>query len=315
MKPRLKIGNATTWRSCGFVRATACGMIALMFACGCGTTKPWERSQSKPWDFTPYKPPREAEKRISDEKMRVAILVPEADHRNHPETAKAMEAEMTSRISSLNKIFQIAERSNQHMVEAERWIQSNKGGISGADYLITASVNSLNINSYLSSVVVNGQIPTYWNVSMGFDFRFYELETGDLIMAKTVRRGEHKYFDPLSKYKGLASQGVAVSRVAEAVVESIREFADELAVRAAPPARVLETRAKGGYAKISMGKDHGAKKNMLVDILELVQYEGEDKPRLSQVSTGRITDVNAMDSWIKTNKAKRGHYVKITIKQ
>ena len=108
---------------------------------------------------------------------------------------------------------------------------------------------------------------------------------------------------------------VALNRAAEVAA---REFCAKIAVKYAPPARVLQTRGNGAVARISIGKNYGVSEGTKVCFFEIIDNSdvGGEKRDQNDIATGTVKRVEAKTAWVEVDNAdnvnvRKGVYVRV----
>lgn len=139
--------------------------------------------------------------------------------------------------------------------------------------------------------------------------------------------GVSSYPDVVFDFKWIskASQKVIMSEsmsykknVTDAAREAASEFCTKIAVRYAPPARVLQTRGNGAAARISVGKNYGVGEGAQVCFYEIIDNSdvGGEKRDMSDIASGVVKRVEEKTSWVAVNDAekvnvRKGVYVRV----
>ena len=109
-----------------------------------------------------------------------------------------------------------------------------------------------------------------------------------------------------------------VSAIVKEAEEAVNEFCAKIAVKYAPPARVLDTRGDGKAARISIGTDYGVTKGTDVCFYEIVDNSdvGGEKRDMRDIAKGTVEIVEEKSAWVevknheKTN-VRKGVYVRV----
>ncbi len=247
-----------------------------------------------------------AAKQVKEEKARVAILVSAEDKAKNGSIAQSLDSQLTAVLSPF-AFFQMVERSNLGALNQEAVLASLSSDgdanvdIPQADFLITAKLSAVD-----SEVRFGDHLSFKSDVTV--DFRFYELASKKLILARNIPKS-FSYNQP----------GDRVARSADVVKECAKAFGLELGMKYAPPARVLEVRGNGQVARISMGTNYGVVKGGKIDFFEYsdasdVIAGASREP--SVVARGTVLESDDKSAWVEVGdfekvQVKRGHYVRI----
>lgn len=309
------------------------GSIAFLFA-GCGAPNPAtlaieERDKAFYVD-------QGAEAKLKEEKLPVAVLVSEQNLKGAAKTvAPAIDSQLCSVINDM-AFFQLVERSNADALIREKALNElgEEGGnatedftFPGADYLITAKVNSTQSDPEVQRSTYMDKKGRYYEsvtssvtVSVAVDFRFYEIATQKLLVSKDITTKSYTFTSSGTTFTNQAAIDKRVARVAK---EAVKSFAMELGSRYAPRGRVIETRGNCLVAKINQGSNYGIVPGVKVEFYEIVDNSAID-PDLKRdeniVGRGAVFQSDLRSAWIEVDDykdvhVKKGDYVKISSDQ
>ena len=96
------------------------------------------------------------------------------------------------------------------------------------------------------------------------------------------------------------------------------DFCAKIAVKYAPPARVLQTRGNGAAARISIGKNYGIGEGTKVCFYEIIDNSdvGGAKRDMNDIATGEVKRVEEKTAWVAVDNAeqsnvRKGVYVRV----
>lgn len=309
------------------------GSIAFLLA-GCGAPNPAtlaieERDKAFYVD-------KGAEAKLKEEKLPVAVLVSEQNLKGAAKTvAPAIDSQLCSVVNDM-AFFRLVERSNADALMREKALTTlgQEGGdvtqdfsFPGADYLITAKVNSTQSDPAVQTSTYTDKQgrqhtsqTSHVTVSVSVDFRFYELATQKVLVSKDITTKSYTFSSPGATFTDQAAIDKRVARVAK---EAVKSFAMELGSRYAPKGRVVETRGDCLVAKINQGSNYGIVPGVKVEFYEIVDNSAID-PDLKRdeniVGRGTVFQSDLRSAWVEVEDheevhVKKGDYVKISSDQ
>lgn len=124
-----------------------------------------------------------------------------------------------------------------------------------ADFVVVARIASLAISS--RSTQAGSEMHSF---DVTFDFKWISKVLKRVIMTESIK-------PPTRAANSQVDLAKALNRAAEVAA---RDFCNKIAVKYAPPARVLQTRGDGAAARISIGKNYGVSEGTKVCFYEIV---------------------------------------------
>ena len=293
-----------------------CGMVAI--AAGCKAPNPY----LMPIDGSGLDEDIEASVLDVEKARKVAVLVFKGDQEYGQFMMNALYAKLTEEVGAL-AFFELVERGGLDALRFEEMLSGDgESVVIPADYVISASISSLNVVEQTDVVVPTRQDvrlasrlglppPTAatekrFNVAVVVDFRFYQKATRRVILTKTIRRDCQDIWE-----------GALGGWLTSAAHECATEFARSLGARYAPEARVKQTR--GGYqvAWISIGTNYGLSRGAEVNFFDYVDNSSVvagAKRDKNIIGVGRVLSVEDDSAWVEVFdydkvRVRKGAYV------
>lgn len=176
-----------------------------------------------------------------------------------------------------------------------------------ADFVVVARAASLNVAKH-ESAGQNGATYVTYATDVVFDFKWISKATQKVIMSESMT----------PRIATVLSEPEVVSSLKKAAGEAAAEFCTKIAVKYAPPSRVLQTRGDGAAARISIGKNYGISDGTQVCFYEIIDNSdvGGEKRDMNDIATGVVRRVEEKTSWVEVDNAKnvnvrKGVYVRV----
>ena len=237
-----------------------------------------------------------------EEKAKVAVIASAGDYANYKQTAEVLDSTLNAKLSGF-AFFQMVDRKSQAALVKDAIASgADAENISTAgeeaDFVVVAKIASLTVS----------QRETGFSFDVVYDFKWISKATQKVIMTESIKPTTRS----ASSSADLAN---ALNRSAELAA---RDFCAKIAVKYAPPARVLQTRGNGAAARISIGKDYGIGEGTKVCFYEIVDNSdvGGEKRDMNDIGTGEVKRVEAKTSWVavdnfEQSNVRKGVYVRV----
>ena len=237
-----------------------------------------------------------------EERAKVAVISSEGEYKQYKTTADVLDSTLNAKLSGFSFFEMVDRKSLAALIKDSLASGADsddlpKAGVE-ADFVVVAKIASLavqNSGAGFSSDVV-------------FDFKWISKETQKVIMTESIKPpmrialNEVDLVNALNRAAGLAAA----------------DFCAKIAVKYAPPARVLQTRGNGAAARISIGKNYGVGEGTKVCFYEIVDNSdvGGPKRDMSDIGTGEVKRVEEKTAWVAVDNAeqsnvRKGVYVRV----
>jgi len=237
-----------------------------------------------------------------EKRAKVAVISSVGEYKDYKTTADVLDSTLNAKLSGF-AFFEIVDRKSQGAL-IEDALKSGADvndlpttGVE-ADFVVVAKIASLAIQStgnMISSDVV-------------FDFKWISKATQKVIMTESIK-------PPM---RSASSQVDLVKALNRAAGLAAADFCAKIAVKYAPPARVLQTRGNGAAARISIGKNYGLAEGSKVCFYEIIDNSdvGGEKRDMSDIATGEVKRVEEKTAWVAVDNAeesnvRKGVYVRV----
>ena len=249
---------------------------------------------------------------MKENKAKVAVITSLGDYaKDYKQVGETLDSSLNAKLSGFS-FFQVVDRKSQAAL-IQNAVASGTDpaeAVSGveANFVVVASIASLNVQEHTSPQTRKAQASTSYSADVVFDFRWISVATKRVVMTESIKKSGGYASSP----EGLAA---GLGNVAE---EAVKEFCAKIAVKYAPPARVLETRGNGAAARISIGSNYGVAEHTDVCFYEIVDNSdvGGAKRDMRDIAKGKVKRVEAKSAWVEVENAKetnvrKGVYVRV----
>ncbi|MBQ4199862.1 MAG: hypothetical protein II649_08260 [Kiritimatiellae bacterium] len=237
-----------------------------------------------------------------ESKAKVAVVTSVGGYKGYEQMAEALDSSLNAKLAGFS-FFEVVDRKSQAALikdAAASAADPTEIDVSGveSDFVVVARIASLVVQQ-------NGPI---YSFEVVFDFKWISKATQRVIMTESIKpptRSANSQFD----------LGAALNRAAEIAA---RDFCAKIAVKYAPPARVLQTRGDGAAARISIGKNYGVVEGAKVCFYEIIDNSdvGGAKRDMNDIAMGEVKRVEANTAWVEVENAdktnvRKGVYVRV----
>ncbi len=241
----------------------------------------------------------------NEEKAKVAVIVSLGEYKAYKQVGESLDSSLNAKLSGFS-FFQVVDRKSAAALIKDAVASGSDPAevISGveADFVVVARIASLAVKEMPT------KRGTMYSPDVMFDFKWISKATQKVIMTESIK----------PSVGTASSQADVVAVVGRAAEEAVREFCAKIAVKYAPPARVLETRGNGAAARISIGKNYGVAEHTDVCFYEIVDNSdvGGEKRDMKDIATGKVKRVEEKTAWVEVKKAeetnvRKGVYVRV----
>lgn len=237
-----------------------------------------------------------------EERAKVAVISSEGEYKQFKATADVLDSTLSAKLSGF-AFFEVVDRKSQAALIKDAiasGADSDDLPTTGveADFVVVAKIASLvvqNNGAGFSSDVV-------------FDFKWISKATQKVIMTESIK-------PPMRS----ASTEVDLANVLNrAAGLAAADFCAKIAVKYAPPSRVLQTRGNGAAARISIGKNYGVGEGTKVCFYEIIDNSdvGGSKRDMNDIGTGEVKRVEEKTAWVavdnpEQSNVRKGVYVRV----
>ena len=245
-----------------------------------------------------------APKTLATEEARakVAVITSVGEYKDYKQVAESLDSSLNAKLAGFS-FFQVVDRKSQAALIKDAVASGSDAtdiNVSGveSDFVVVARIASL--------VVQQGGVAQ--NADATFDFKWISKESQRVIMTESIK-------PPVRSVNSPADLIAALNRAAELAA---RDFCAKIAVKYAPPARVLQTRGNGSAARISIGKNYGLSEGTKVCFYEIIDNSdvGGAKRDMNDIATGEVKRVEEKTSWVAVDNAeqtnvRKGVYLRV----
>ena len=240
-----------------------------------------------------------------ESKAKVAVIASVGEYKDYKQVGETLDSSLNAKLAGFS-FFQVVDRKSQAALikDAVASGADPAEAVSGveANFVVVARIASLAVRP---TTTKKG---TTYSGEVIFDFKWISKATQKVIMTESIKQSA-----------GIAnSQAEFTTSLGNAAESAVKEFCAKIAVKYAPPARVLETRGNGAAARISIGTNYGVAEGMKVCFYEIVDNSdvGGAKRDMKDIATGKVKRVEAKNAWVKVDKAeetnvRKGVYVRV----
>ena len=237
-----------------------------------------------------------------EEKAKVAVISSVGEYKQYKTTADVLDSTLNAKLAGF-AFFEVVDRKSQADLIKDSLASGadvedlQTSGIE-ADFVVVAKIASLavqNTGAGFSSDVV-------------FDFKWISKATQKVIMTESIK-------PPM---RSATSEVDLVNALNRAAGLAAADFCAKIAVKYAPPARVLQTRGNGAAARISIGKNYGVGEGTKVCFYEIIDNSdvGGAKRDMNDIATGEVKRVEEKTAWVAVDNAeqsnvRKGVYVRV----
>ncbi len=241
-----------------------------------------------------------------ESKAKVAVIADLGDYKAYKQVGESLDSSLNDKLSKFS-FFQIVDRKSQGALIQNALATGADAAdidVSGvdADFIVVARVASLVVKP---NTTKNG---TTYSSDIVYDFKWISVASKRVVMTESIN------------LSGGYSQNKAdaVGALCNTARSAVQKFCAKIAVKYAPPARVLETRGNGAAARVSLGGNYGLTEDTEVCFYEIVDNSdvGGEKRDMKDIATGTVKRVEEKTSWVKVNNAeetnvRKGVYVRV----
>ncbi|MCR5414740.1 MAG: hypothetical protein K6F50_08490 [Kiritimatiellae bacterium] len=237
-----------------------------------------------------------------ESKAKVAVMTSVGDYKEYSAMAESLDSFLCSKLSGFS-FFEVVDRKSQSALIRDAVASGadaediELGGVE-ADFLVVARIASLTVSP----------VGTSYNFDVVFDFKWISKATQRVIMTESLK-------PPTRSASSQADLSAALNRAAEVAA---RDFCAKIAVKYAPPARVLQTRGNGAAARISIGKNYGVGEGTKVCFYEIIDNSdiGGEARDMNDIATGEVKRVEDKIAWVAVDNpeetnVRKGVYVRV----
>lgn len=237
-----------------------------------------------------------------EDRAKVAVISSEGEFKQYKTTADVLDSTLNAKLSGF-AFFEIVDRKSQAALIKDALASGAEtddlptSGVE-ADFVVVAKIASLAVQN-------NG---AGFSSDVVFDFKWISKASQKVIMTESIKppmrnaTSEVDLLNALNRAAGLAAA----------------DFCAKIAVKYAPPARVLQTRGNGAAARISIGKNYGVGEGTKVCFYEIIDNSdvGGAKRDMNDIGTGEVKRVEENTAWVAVDNAeqsnvRKGVYVRV----
>lgn len=235
-------------------------------------------------------------------KAKVAVISSEGEFKQYKQTAEVLDSTLSAKLAGF-AFFQVVDRkSSAALIKDSVASGADAEDIQAtgveADFVVVAKIASLAVNQNAAGI----------SFDVVYDFKWISKATQKVIMTESIK--------PTTRAAASnADLANALNRSAELAA---RDFCAKIAVKYAPPARVLQTRGNGAAARISIGKNYGVGEGTKVCFYEIIDNSdvGGEKRDMNDIGTGEVKRVEEKSAWVAVDNAeqsnvRKGVYVRV----
>lgn len=242
-----------------------------------------------------------------ENRAKVAVITSVGQYKDHSQVAEMLDSSLNAKLSGF-AFFEMVDRKSQAALIKDAVASGAEADdlpVTGveADFVVVARIASLAISS--RSTQAGSEMHSF---DVTFDFKWISKASKRVIMTESIK-------PPTRAANSQVDLTKALSRAAEVAA---RDFCNKIAVKYAPPARVLQTRGDGAAARISIGKNYGVSEGTKVCFYEIVDNSavGGEKRDMNDIAAGEVKRVEEKTSWVAVDNAedvnvRKGVYVRV----
>lgn len=237
-----------------------------------------------------------------EDRAKVAVISSEGEYKKYKTTADVLDSTLSAKLAGF-AFFEIVDRKSQAALIKDALASGAETGdlpTSGveADFVVVAKIASLAVQN-------NG---AGFSSDVVFDFKWISKASQKVIMTESIK-------PPM---RSATSEVDLVNALNRAAGLAAADFCAKIAVKYAPPARVLQTRGNGAAARISIGKNYGVGEGTKVCFYEIIDNSdvGGAKRDMNDIGTGEVKRVEENSAWVSVDNAeqsnvRKGVYVRV----
>ena len=235
-------------------------------------------------------------------KAKVAVIASEGEYKDRKQTADVLDSTLNAKLSGF-AFFQVVDRKSQAALIKDAALSGTDPedlsavGVE-ADFVVVAKIASLTVQR-------SGGV---FSFDVVYDFKWISKATQKVIMTESIK--------PTTR--SATSEADLTSALNRSAELAARAFCAKIAVKYAPPARVLQTRGNGAAARISIGKNYGVSEGTKVCFYEIIDNSdvGGEKRDMNDIGTGEVKRVEEKSAWVAVDDAensnvRKGVYVRV----
>ena len=231
-----------------------------------------------------------------------AVITSVGEYKDYKQVAESLDSSLNAKLAGFS-FFQVVDRKSQAALIKD----AVASGTDAADINVSGVESDFVVVARIASLVVN-QSGVAQSADATFDFKWISKESQRVIMTESIK-------PPVRSANSPADLIAALNRAAELAA---RDFCAKIAVKYAPPARVLQTRGNGSAARISIGKNYGLAEGTKVCFYEIIDNSdvGGAKRDMNDIATGEVKRVEETTSWVVVDNAeqtnvRKGVYLRV----
>ena len=237
-----------------------------------------------------------------EERAKVAVISSEGEYKQYKATADVLDSTLNAKLAGF-AFFEVVDRKSQAAL-----IKDSLASGSDVDDLPTTGVEAdfVVVAKIASLAVQNNGVG--FSSDVVFDFKWISKATQKVIMTESIK-------PPM---RNASSEVDLVNALNRAAGLAAADFCAKIAVKYAPPARVLQTRGDGAAARISIGKNYGVGEGTKVCFYEIIDNSdvGGSKRDMNDIGTGEVKRVEEKTAWVAVDNAessnvRKGVYVRV----
>ncbi len=237
-----------------------------------------------------------------EQRAKVAVIASEGEYKQYKTTADVLDSALNAKLAGF-AFFEIVDRKSQAAL-----IKDSLASGASADELPTAGVEAdFVVVARIASLAVQNTGAGF-SSDVVFDFKWISKASQKVIMTESIK-------PPM---RGASSEVDLVNALNRAAGLAAADFCAKIAVKYAPPARVLQTRGNGAAARISIGKNYGVGEGSKVCFYEIIDNSdvGGAKRDMNDIGTGEVKRVEEKTAWVSVDNAeqsnvRKGVYVRV----
>ncbi len=238
-----------------------------------------------------------------ESKAKVAVIASAGQYKDHAQVAEMLDSSLNAKLSGF-AFFEMVDRKSQAAL-----IKDAVASGADADDLPVAGVEAdFVVVARIASLAISSSPTQTYSFDATFDFKWIGKASKRVIMTESIK-------PPTRMASSRVDLTKALGRAAEVAAS---DFCNKIAVKYAPPARVLQTCGDGVAARISIGKNYGVNEGTKVCFYEIVDNSavGGEKRDMNDIAAGEVKRVEENTSWVAVEDAekvnvRKGVYVRV----
>lgn len=238
-----------------------------------------------------------------ESKAKVSVITSLGDYKEYKKVGEALDSCLNAKLAGFSFFTVVDRKSMGALIQdaVAAGADSAELDVSGleANFVVVARIASLSVRPTTT------QYGTSYSTDVVYDFKWISKATKRVVMTESIKRSSGHAQD-------------AVSALCNAAESAVKEFCAKIAVKYAPPARVLETRGNGAAARISIGSNYGVTDQTSVCFYEIVDNSdvGGEKRDMKDIASGTVKRVEEKTAWVEvknpeTTNVRKGVYVRV----